>query len=313
MISTVNIDPNAGIRPNQLQGGGMGLLNQPASLGTRYYVDSSHAASSDSVPGTDPTVPWDTLAYGVTQAASGDVIIVGSGHTETLAGADALPFAAAGVYVFGCGWGGIRPTFTFATSTAAQILLDTASTVLRNLLFINTIDDIVMPIKIDAADCALLDIEYREDSGDEGIDIIGSTANADRLLIDGIKIIGDTGGNSGQSAINIVGGTDVTVRNFNIYGDFQTGNIENVTTAAVRLTIEKGLLWCVAPEDIAIGCKAETTGTINGPIKIKLADHAANFTGALVGAAMQFFGDFLICNLVGEQGGPWDGTTSTSA
>lgn len=283
------------------------------TTGDTYFVHSgTGSASNGGLSKDDPLATLDA-AVGKCTANQGDVIVVMPGHAEDLEADSAVDIDVAGVTVIGLGTGSDRPTFTFKTNVAADFKLAAANVTVRNCLFVGGIDALTGPIEVSAADCALLDIETRDSTG-QATDFIVTTTAADRLLIDGWVHRGDSAAGA-ETALSIVGGDGITVRNFWVDGNFGTAAIENVTTAATNLTIEGGeghsYIRTRNSADIAITLVATATGNVGPDIFIRLADDATNITECLVGADMQFFDPILVCNADGERGLQWDGTAST--
>ena len=107
------------------------------------------------------------------------------------------------------------------------------------------------------------------------------------------------------------------IRNFWIDGNFDTAAIENVTTAAVNLTINGGAngsyIRTRNAADIAFTAVATTTGNVGPNIYARLQDDAANITEAFAGADMQFFQPIAIANADGEVGLNTNKTASADA
>lgn len=316
------------ITRSQMQYNGLDLFLGPV-YGNVIFVQSSHDRADDgsSRTGFDQELPFGTLKAAILTAEKWDKIIVGPGHTESIDADDDWAWQDVGQEVIGVGFGAERPTFTFDTTTAAAIILDTASTVLRNLLFISGIDDLTDPLQVNAADCGLFDIEYRDASAKETIDVLWLKSGATRFIVDGIKIVGNSGGNSGQSAIHIDGADDGLLTNFDLYGDYQTGVIENVGDEALNIRILGGdgrfiggrgsRIWTTAPEDLAIVMDAAATGYLEGPISVKLADNAANIDECVLPGNLQVYNKgghpIEVVNLIAESSIVWPGTASTDA
>lgn len=313
-----HIDDNAQINPAKLLGGGLGIGFGPPTFNDVLYVDSNATSADDSEgAGKHPTKkPFATVAYAVTQAPANTIIRVMPGHTEALVAAHEWDFAAAGIWVQGLGWGSKRPTFTFGTSTAAQVLIDQASTVLQNLLFINEIDALAAGISLAATDCRLLGIEYREDGAYEAVNVITATNAADRCLIDDITIIGEGTGDNAVAAINLASPDHFTIRNFYIHTAGSVACIDAVT-ACTHLMIDGAagsFIW--AEENVAIkDVTGNSTGWIKGPIAIRLATNGANIDEAIVPGKTQVYqtgGNLIgIVNAQGESELMWPGTPST--
>lgn len=272
--------------------------------GNVYFADSGGSNASDSASNGGKLAPFSTIDYAVGKctANNGDVIIVMPGHTETITAAGGLSLDVAGVSIIGIGAGSSRPTINFTTAVGADMDVNAANITMSNFLFTGGIDALTGPIDINASDFKLINCETRDVTG-QTTDFIVTDANADRLLIDGWQHRGAAAAGA-ATAISIVGGDDITIRNFNIYGNFSTAAIENVTTAAVRANIAGGSgwnhIWTENSADVCITMHASATGFIGPNIAAMLADNAANITEAFVGAAMQFIQPIEIVNLAGE-------------
>lgn len=305
--------------PNGLSSFGVPVLGAGPFVitGNVYFVDSGHSAAEDSTAGGTYDKPFATMDYanGRCTANNGDVVFVQAGHTETVTAAAGLDLDVAGVTWVGLGYGSSRPTINFTTAVGADMDVDAANVTMCNFLFTGGIDALTGPIDINAADCRLINIETRDVTG-QATDFIVTDANADRLLIDGWIHRGAAAAGA-DTAITLVGGDDVSIQNFKIYGNFAVAGIENVTTAGVRHDIgasssRRNWIWTANAADVAVTMAATTTGWIDN-INCMLTDNAANITEALVGAAMQFGNELYICNLAGERVMQTNITASTDA
>lgn len=293
--------------PNGVSSYGVPVLpNIGGSLytGNVYFADSGGSNASDSASNGGKLAPFSTIDYAVGKctANNGDVIIVMPGHTETITAAGGLSLDVAGVSIIGIGAGSSRPTINFTTAVGADMDVNAANITMSNFLFTGGIDALTGPIDINASDFKLINCETRDVTG-QTTDFIVTDANADRLLIDGWQHRGAAAVGA-ATAISIVGGDDITIRNFDIYGNFSTAAIENVTTAAVRANIAGGSgwnrIWTENSANTCITMHASATGFIGPNIAAMLADDAPNITEAFVGAAMQFIQPIEIVNLAGE-------------
>lgn len=290
-----------------------GLTN---TTGNIFYVDSGAAAASDGAgAGLTKDTPFATLDYAVGQctANNGDVIFLMPGHAETITADSGVDIDVAGITVIGLGHGAARPTFTFTTAVTADFKLAAASTVVYNVLFVGGIDATTGVIEVSAADCALIDTEYRDSTG-QATDVIMTTADADRLLIDGHRHIGASG-DGGDTAVCVVGCDDVTIRNCEFYGNFDLGAIECRTTAAVRLRVHDCQIWTEGAEDLAIkDTVTGSTGIIGPNVFIYLQDNAANITEAITGATFVVMDVGVhVVNLANEKSIAINWTASTDA
>lgn len=278
--------------------------------GSTHFVHSGTGASSNG--GESPEDPLATTAQALAlcTANKGDRVVLMPGHAETISAAAGLAISVAGVSIIGLGTGSLRPTFTFDTAVGADLDIDAANVTISNVLFLGGVDALTGPIDINAADCRLLDIETRDVTG-QTVDFIVTDANCDRLLIDGWVHRGAAAAGA-ATALSIVGGDGVTVRNFWIDGNFSVAAIENVTTAATNLTVGGGTNYIRTRNaaDVAITLVATSTGNIGPNINIRLQDDAANVTECLVGADAQFFPPLYVVNADGELGLAWNGTAT---
>jgi hypothetical protein len=280
--------------------------------GNVFYVHGTNGTDSAGY-GSSPTSPFKTTDYAVGQctANNGDVIICLPGHTETLGADSAVDVDIAGITIIGMGYGADRPTFN-ASAVAGDFKLAAASTVIMNLLFTGGIDETTGIIEVSAADCKIIDCEYRDVTG-QATDILITTAAADRLLIDNFKVIGAAAAGS-NSAIALVGADDCEIKDTYIYGNFAVSAIDLRTTKSERVNIHDCKIWTANAADIAIkDTVAASTGWIGPNLQIMLAENAANITEAVTGATFQYVDPIYVCNLAGEKAMLTDITASTNA
>ncbi len=293
---------------------GMPLLNSYG--GNVYWVSSTQGGASNGNRGTFDR-PFSTIDYAVGRCAAdkGDVIMVKPGHLETVTAAGGIALDVAGISVIGLGTGSKRPQVNFTTAVGASMTVTAANVTVQNILFTGGIDALTGPITLGAADCALINIETRDVTG-QATDFIVTDDACDRLMIRGWKHLGAAAAGA-DTAISLVGGDDWLIDDFDIYGNFAVAAIENVTTASARVRIGGGAghnyIWTENAADVAITLVATTTGNVGPNINIMLQDNAANITEAVVGAAAQFFLPINIANLAGEVAMLFNGTASTDA
>lgn len=250
-------------------------------------------------------------AIGACTADRGDVILVAPGHTETVTAAAGIAVDVAGVSIIGLGRGSLRPTVNFTTATTASFKVSAANVLVKNILFTGGIDALVNPVHIDAADCALVDVETRDVTG-QATDFVVTTANADRLYIERWTHRGAAAAGA-DTAISIVGGDGITIKDFWVDGNFAVAAIENVTTACTNITITDGFARTRNAADVIVTLVATATGNVGPNINARLQDNAANVTEAFVGADAQFFQPINIVNLDGESSMQTNITASTDA
>jgi len=209
--------------------------------GNVFWVDSGASLASDAVTaGKSRDKPFATLDYAIGQctANNGDVIYLCEGHAESYTASASAVFDIAGVSVIGLGEGSDRPTLTFASDAGADIDISAANVTIQNVLFYFNKDGLTNPIHVNASDFALINCELRDASAtvQANFGILG-TANADRLLIDGLYYNGFTTGSGTTSGIRLVGTDGAVIKNSRFYGEFTTAVIEFHTTACTDITI----------------------------------------------------------------------------
>ncbi|MDY6835499.1 MAG: hypothetical protein SVY53_11940 [Chloroflexota bacterium] len=280
--------------------------------GNMYFVDATNGASTNTGESWEQALDTIDGAVNKCTANNGDIIVVAPYHAENLAADSAVDIDVAGVTVLGVRHGRLMPTLT-ATAAAGDLKLAANNVTIANLRFLGGIDATTGCIEVSGADCAIIDCEYRDSTG-QATDTIITTAAAERLLIDGYRHIGAAAAGA-NSAIAIVGAVDgVEVKNFNIYGNFAVGAIDFRTVASTCAWIHDGLIWTENSADIAIvDTITGSSGTIGPNLYIMLQDNAANITEAVTGATFHLFDNVYVCNLASEKGMLINWTASTDA
>lgn len=250
---------------------GVPILN--SYPGNIFWVDSG--SGSDGNKGTFDR-PFSTLDYAIGRctANNGDIIFLKAGHAETVASASAITADVAGVSIVGLGTGSDRPTFTFS-ATGSTIVISAASVGIENIITTPSIDSVVSPIVVQAAD-VYLDIEHRDASATvEAVRAVLTTAAANRLTAK-IKYIGDTGGNAVVNAIRLVG-VDTGDIEVDFYGVASTSVVEFITTACTNIKV-KGTIYNSGTTD---GSKTvvDTAGSSTWSAEVFDATAGAPFSG----------------------------------
>lgn len=275
--------------------------------GNDYCVDSNTGAAGNR--GTDWDNAMATIDQAVNLAAAGSTIWVHPAHAENLAADSAVDSDVAGVAIRGIRHGRLMPTLT-NTAAAGDFKLAAAGTSVSDIRFLGGVDIGTGILEVTSTDCAILNCEYRDVTG-QATDVIMGVDGADRLLIDGWKHFGAAAA-GGNSAIALDGCDDVEVRNFYIYGNFAVGAIDFRTTLSARVNVHKGKIWTANAADIAIvDTIGSSTGFIGPDIEIMLTDDAANITEAVTGATFQLMDPVYVCNKVNEKGLLINWTAST--
>lgn len=293
---------------------GVTIRNMPllsAYPGKVFWVDSNGAGGKGTFDRPYLTI---SAALAACVASRGDIIVAKAGHSETVTAAAGIAFSKAGVALLGLGLGSLRPVINFTTVVGADIDIDAADCAIINFRFTGGIDALTGPIDINAANFHFIDCETQDVTG-QATDFIVADANADGLFVTGWKHRGAAAAGA-DSAITIAGADDVTIEQFEIYGNFAVAAIEN-TAAASRLRVggsaKPSYAWTENAADVIFTAHASTTGHVGPNINAMLQDNAANITEAFVGAAMQFFQPINIVNLAGESSMQTNITASTDA
>ena len=262
--------------------------------GDAFFVDSGHANASDNNDCRSPNTPCSsiegTFNKGELTASNGEIVIVMQGHVETVSSAAGLDLDVAGVTVIGLGEGNNRPQINFTTAVGADMDVDAANITMYNFRFTGGIDALTGPIDVNAARFSLHNSLW-EDSTGQVTDCIVADANADGLTISslipgryGWKHLGSASAGT-ESAIQVIGASNVIIQDFWIKGNFAIGGIENVSTAMVDYTIGGGIMaWYIQTlhaADIVIANVSTSTGAVIGPGHARLKDDASNITEAI--------------------------------
>ena len=199
-----------------------------------WYVDSVNG--DDGHTGKTSARALATLDYavGLCTANQGDIIKLMPNSDETVATAAAIAIDVAGIRIVGLGEGADRPTFTFST-VDSTITMSAASCSIENVLIVPSIDSVVSPIVVSAANCKV-DVEIRDASATvECVTGILTTAAADNLEIN-LKYRGYIAGNACVAPIQLVG-VDTARIYVDFYGEASTAVVNFITTACLDIHI----------------------------------------------------------------------------
>lgn len=293
---------------------GVPLLNTYG--GAVFWVHSGTGSDGNKGTFDRPFATIDT-AIGACTANRGDVIMVKPGHAETITAAAGIALDVAGVSIVGLGNGSLRPTISFATSTAASITVTAANCSIFNLLLIGVIDALTAPLKVQAADFSFLGCEYRDTAATQCTDCVLTTAAANRMLIRDFRYDGDTAAGT-NAGIAIVGGDRITIDGLYMDGNFAVAGIDIRTTATTDLEVRNAQFRNrtaagVGSEIFLKDTITASTGMIGPNIQIRLPSNTTNITEALTGATFVYFQPINIVNLAGESSMQTNITASTDA
>lgn len=252
----------------KIPGGAFHVDNTAVTLGNIYYVDGSHSAKSTSASaGTSPDLPWSTVPYALdsTVLASGDMVLVATGHTETLAAAAAWDADTAGVHIKGLGWGNIRPTITIAGSAdTTDIDIDAANVTIENFIFSAGFADTVAVIDVNADGFTARNCSFIEPTTDLNalIWILGAAAAAsDRITVEGCECFSVDAANT--HFISLPGTSDrCVIRDNFIHGFFETSAI-GAAGAVTNISVLRNFIQNTDTDaDACINLASSSTGVI---------------------------------------------------
>jgi len=177
--------------------------------------------------------PFATLNYAISQCAAnrGDVIFVRPSQAETISAAGGVTANIAGITIVGLGNGSNMPTYTFATSTAATLLVSAANVRIKGLRFRCNIASQVTMLDLQGTDCTVEECDFAEGSatGLSYIALAGAANAADRLRILNNRFYSPTAGNYNHAiGLNTVNDKVEVAGNW-IYGNFALSCLHNIT------------------------------------------------------------------------------------
>lgn len=242
-----------------------------------------------------------TAALAAATADAGDVILVLPGHTESIVGAAGITVSKAGVRIIGLGQGRARPTLTWSTSTAAQIVVSSANTSFENFIFdLTGISAVVAAFSVTAADVSFKGNEFIISTGTNA-PVLGilTAATAARLVVDGNRFIGPaTSTDTCTACVKHEVGIDYVIKNNEFKGKL-TQAILNATTLLGGLIKDNTFV-------IGTGTVAITMAAASTPFIVNNRINVPSGTAPIVAAA-----GFVAGNVYSAAAGVTAGTAST--
>jgi len=259
-------------RKLMLEGSIEGLCAELGFTGKHYYVKST--TGTDGVGrGGSQTSPWASLAYAYSSdtVEAGDVIHLMENHVEPIVSAGDCTCDIAGCLIVFHGHGATKAQLNFTTLVTASIVISGEGTTLLAPKFLAGIDSLTGPISVTGANVRFLDAEYWDATSIETIDALIAIATATGLHIDGYRYISVTEtADLKQSHIQLNGCDNIVLRNIDIRGDFDTGNIENVTDEVLNARFENVYLENLNDNPSpALFLDANATGSMKN-VKLKI-------------------------------------------
>lgn len=248
----------------------LGGTSIPDTTGNYWFVCS--VSGSDGNLGSDSSAPKATIASAISaaSAATGDVIVLMPGHVETFTAAAALTISKSGLYIIGLGNGANRPTITWSTSTAAQMIVSSANTTFENITFDFTgIDAIVAGISVTAADVSFLGCTFLTNSATNGC-VLGilTAATATRFRVENCLFYGaqTNSGTTSTSHIQHESGVDYIIRN-NVFTGKTVNFILNVASV-LRGLVDNNRFVQYTGTQVAIFSSTSTVFFVNNRINV---------------------------------------------
>ncbi len=246
---------------------------------------------------------FSTIALALAQctADQGDTIYVLPGHTESITGAAGITFNKAGVNIVGLGSGTKRPTITFSTSTAAQIIISAANTTIKNVLFdLTGVSAVVAAFSVTAVNVKFDTCDFIISKGTNA-PVLGilTAATATGFTVENCNFTGPaTSTDTCTACIKHEVGTDYVIKNSYFTGKM-TQAILNATTVLRGLIDSNRFV-------IATGTKAIAMEAGSTPFIVNNRINVPSGTAPIVAAA-----GFVAGNVYSAAAGVTAGTAST--
>ena len=237
------------------------------TFGNIWYVNSGHAAKGTTTAyGASPDYPFSTVVAASDSGllASGDIVLVAAGHTETLSAAAAWDCDTVGVTFRGQGRGDLRPTITLDTGIGTDIDIDAANITFDNLRFIANFLDITAALDVNADGFTCRNCEFIDTTAslNAKIWILGASATtSDRMVVESCEFFAF--GTANTAAISLPGTPDrCIVRDNTFVGDWGTAAIL-AAGICTNLSILRNLISNLdAGNDVCINVADTSTGII---------------------------------------------------
>lgn len=274
---------------------GAGSGNEFAAL-LQNYIDGGRALGNvffvHSVSGTDaagygfsPESPVATISYalGLCTANNDDLVLVMTGHTETITAAAGVACSVAGVTIRGIGKGRQRPTVNYTTAIGASWDVTAAKVTVDNLTFTPIgFAAITAAINVSAADFLLINCEMElANVTNQAVLGVLTTAAANRLRVEGCHFHGTSAAGT-TAVLKLVGGTDIVIKDNFFQGAYSSGvgAIQQTTTDTVNcLVLHNTIQNLTASCTKAMVFTAPSTGQI-AENRMQILSGTAPITGA---------------------------------
>lgn len=215
---------------------GLPILNSYS--GDIYFVSSTEG--SDGNKGTYDR-PFATIDYAIGRctANNGDLILVKSGHAETISTASGITADVAGISIIGLGAGADRPEITFGTITGASLVASADNVTIQNIVGIAALDGLTLPFSITGDNCHI-DIEWRDASSTVEAATVVRLDTANHAYVN-LVYKGFTAGNAAVRVIAIDDCDNVKI-DIDAYGVVSTAWVNMVDVASTNVSV-RGRLY----------------------------------------------------------------------
>jgi len=251
----------------QQPGGVYHLDNLALTVGNIWYVDTGASGKgTTSAYGYSSDAPFSTVAAALDSGnlASGDIVIVAAGHTESITAAAGWDADTAGITIKGLGVGDLRPTITLSTANTADIDIDAANITFDNLRFVANFLDIAAAIDVNAAGFTMRNCECVDTSTilNAKIWVLGaSSTTSNRMIVENCEFYAF--GDANTACVSMPGTSDrCIVRNNIMIGDWGTAAI--LAAGAITKAVVSGNLVSNldAGDDVCINIASSSTGIV---------------------------------------------------
>ena len=243
------------------------ILDLQNGDGYVWWVDSNRGSNDNK--GTFK-YPFATLDYAISRCVAnrGDKILVAAGHAETIEDATSLIADIAGIQIYGMGSSDNRPTISFATSTAASMVISAANVYIGNMIFVCNIDNQVTMLDCNSTSTIIENCLFKEGTGSglTFVDINGGASNA----CDGVQLINCILWNDNASSNATAGielgevAANVQIVGCQAFGYYSSAAIHNPTGKVLtNLRIIRGSYSNYSAGQHAIELVAACTGVLN--------------------------------------------------
>lgn len=228
--------------PNGISSFGVPVLGGnyiPPTKGNYYWVDSNHTMNGTG----DFDNPFTTVvsAISASTANNDDVIIMKQGHAESITAAGTWT-PKASTTIVGLGFGTRKPLITWSTATTATCLVSSANVTFINFDTTTAKDELVTCFAVQASNCTLLGVNYRETSTSyQAITWLTTTAAGTFLTVRNCRLMQLTAPAGNGFAITMTGADDAVIQDnlffWNGTDNAGSGSIGGVTTESLRVFI----------------------------------------------------------------------------